>query len=65
MDTPPPQCVPPGTDWTFRPLRSIHEVSYPTQRPLYDRSYSIFAKSLAAADSPAFAAAAITLLNRL
>ncbi len=32
-------------------------MSYPRQRPLYDRVYTVFAKSLAAADSPAFAAA--------
>jgi hypothetical protein len=33
-------------------------MSYPVQRPLYDRVYAVYAKSLAAADSPAFAAAA-------
>jgi hypothetical protein len=33
-------------------------MSYPVQRPLYDRVYVAYAKSLAVADSPAFAAAA-------
>jgi hypothetical protein len=33
-------------------------MSYPVQRPLYDRVYVAYARSLAVADSPAFAAAA-------
>ena len=33
-------------------------MSYPAQRPLYDRVYLAYAKSLAVADSPAFPAAA-------
>jgi hypothetical protein len=33
-------------------------MSYPVQRPLYDRVYVAYAKSLAVADSPAFPAAA-------
>ena len=33
-------------------------MSYPVQRPLYDRVYAIYAKSLAVADSPAIAMAA-------
>jgi hypothetical protein len=30
---------------------------YPIQRPLYDRVYAVYARSLATADSPAFTAA--------
>lgn len=40
-------------------------MSYPNQRPLYDRVYTVFAASLAAAASPFFAAAARGSVVRL